>query len=520
MTRKSVPSPQAIAGPAGLNDSVLGMDDAPFCYAIVDLDMRVQYANGAFRRLCDGSPVGSPLAEIAPISPDLVAAAVSAASGASVLELEVEQAGRHQLVSCFPVRGGGDHPIGAAVAFRDITEWVDDRRRGERLQQVSAELSGAPRIESIAEVVLGRGREALGASAGVIALMDSGGSSLTIAGQVGFDESVEREWHSFPVESATPMGDAVRSRKPVFVDLPEQRRQQYPDLPLPGDSTSATVPLIAGDRVLGALTFRFAGGRPIGDGIRGFVVALGNQCAQAIDRAKLYEAENEARRRAERLADISVRLAVATQPAEVTEITAEAGVRVLGASAAAVVLADGEQLQIMSSRGFAVDVLDRWRSFDRNHRAPLAESIRTGQPIFIDSRETAGRLYPDLEEAAEQHNAWAAVPLAAHGRERWGARTQLLDLGAGGHRRAGGDHDAGRAVCPGAGAGDAVERHLGREPAARGGAPGGQHGLVGVGRGIQPCHLVDRPRAHLRPPARGVRRHLRALHGAGSPGRS
>jgi PAS domain S-box-containing protein len=417
MTRKRVPSPQSLAGREGLQGSMIGMEDAPFCFGIVDAEMRVQYANAAFRRFCDGSSVGSLLADVGAISPQLVAAAVSAASGASVLELEVEQAGRHQLVSCFPVRDeAADRPAGAAVAFRDITEWVDDRRRGERLQQVSAELSGAPRIESIAEVVLGRGRQALGASAGVIALLDADGRSLEIAGQVGFDESVEREWQSFPVDAATPMGDAVRRREPVFIDQPEQRARQYPELPLPGDASSATVPLIAGDRVLGALTFRFGGGRPIGDGIRGFVVALGNQCAQAIDRAKLYEAENEARRRAERLADISVRLAVATLPAEVTEITAEAGVRVLGASAAAVVLVDGDQLQIMSSRGFAADVLERWRSFDRDHRAPLAESIRTGQPIFIDSRETADRLYPDLEAAAEQHNAWAAVPLAAHGR--------------------------------------------------------------------------------------------------------
>ncbi|MDX6522154.1 MAG: hypothetical protein QOF08_2759, partial [Gaiellales bacterium] len=285
MTRKSVPSPQSIAGREGLQKSVIGMDGAPFCFGIVDLEMRVQYANGAFRRFCGDSPVGGLLADAGPISPDLVAAAMSAASGASVLELEVEQAGRHQLVSCFPVRDDADRPTGAGVAFRDITEWVGDRRRADRLQQVSAELSGAPRIESIAEVVLGRGRQALGASAGLIALIDASGRSLEIAGQVGFDESVEREWHSFPVEAATPMGDAVRRREPVFIDLPEQRRQQYPDLPLPGDATSATVPLIAGDRVLGALTFRFGGGRPIGDGIRGFVVALGNQCAQAIDRA-------------------------------------------------------------------------------------------------------------------------------------------------------------------------------------------------------------------------------------------
>ena len=129
----------------------------------------------------------------------------------------------------------------------------------------------------------------------------------------------------------------------MFLEADDARRSAYPPLHLPQGISSATVPLIAGDRVLGALTYRFADGQPLAPAVRSFVAALGNQCAQAIDRALLFEAENAARLRAEQLADISARLAVAADPEHVNDITAEAGTQMLGAAAAAVVLGDGDR---------------------------------------------------------------------------------------------------------------------------------------------------------------------------------
>ena len=397
-------------------DAAAGMDDAPFGVAMVDDELRIVRCNPALRRLLGVDPGGRLLAELEGVSAEAVDAVRRAASGVSTAELELRHAGGHLLVTAFPVRDGDGNPAGAAVAVRDITTWVEDRSRGERLQRVSTELSGAPRIASVAEVVLGQGREALGASAGVIALLSADGRTFEIAATEGFDESVRRHWQQFSADLETPMGDAVRLRRPLFIDHPEQRAKLYPALALPGGSTSATVPLIADQRVLGALTFRFDGARPIEPNVRSFVIALGSQCAQAIDRVMLYEAEQAARGRAERLADISVRLAAASEPSALTEITAEAGLRVLGAAAASVVLVDGDQLEVVSSRGHAEDALAHRRRFDRDHPSPIAECTRSGEAIFLDSYDEALDRYPPLADAAAEHRAWAALPLIAHGR--------------------------------------------------------------------------------------------------------
>jgi K+-sensing histidine kinase KdpD len=62
---------------------------------------------------------------------------------------------------------------------------------------------------------------------------------------------------------------------------------------------AAAMPLIIQDRVLGALAIHIPRDQAIEPGERDFFIALAHQCAQAIDRALLYEAESEARRAAE-----------------------------------------------------------------------------------------------------------------------------------------------------------------------------------------------------------------------------
>jgi signal transduction histidine kinase len=55
------------------------------------------------------------------------------------------------------------------------------------------------------------------------------------------------------------------------------------------------------DRVLGGIGFSFAEDRIIGSDDVDFLIALAQQCAQGIERARLYEAEKEARAKAEAL---------------------------------------------------------------------------------------------------------------------------------------------------------------------------------------------------------------------------
>src|SRR6185503_5695117 len=198
------------------------LEQAPFCFALVDAGQRVTYANGSLRALLGDDVCGQRLSELAGLAPELVEAAARAAGGGTVLDLEVSQLDGSYLINCFP---SGD---GAAVAFRDITSWVGDRRRGARLQQVAAELSGAPMIAEVTEIVLGHGRQALGAAAGGIALLRDHGQLLEVVAMAGYPEGMEEAWRTFPVALETPMSEAVRTRLPVFLEADDARRSAYP----------------------------------------------------------------------------------------------------------------------------------------------------------------------------------------------------------------------------------------------------------------------------------------------------
>ena len=65
------------------------------------------------------------------------------------------------------------------------------------------------------------------------------------------------------------------------------------------DGAWASLPLLVRDRVVGVLTLSFRTSRPFDTADRDFIQALANQCAQALDRAMLFEAERTARRDAE-----------------------------------------------------------------------------------------------------------------------------------------------------------------------------------------------------------------------------
>jgi signal transduction histidine kinase/ActR/RegA family two-component response regulator len=62
-----------------------------------------------------------------------------------------------------------------------------------------------------------------------------------------------------------------------------------------GNQAFACIPLTAEGRSFGGMSFSFANAMQFGEEDRGFMLTLGQQCAQAIARARLYEAEQRAR---------------------------------------------------------------------------------------------------------------------------------------------------------------------------------------------------------------------------------
>ena len=142
------------------------------------------------------------------------------------------------------------------------------RQSAERFAEVVAELSGATRPADVVELMLGQSR-AVGAAGCAVVLHRAG--RLEVAGRYGTCGPIPAT-----VTGDHPLVRAVRSREPQWTADP------------------LSIPLPLADRVTGAVGLWFADGPPGFDhDQRAAFVTAASQCAQALDRARLHQAEHE-----------------------------------------------------------------------------------------------------------------------------------------------------------------------------------------------------------------------------------
>ena len=203
---------------------------------------------------------------------------------------------------------------GAVVSHVDVTERkraelavAHSEARVQRLADLTRALGEALTPADVAQTILSAGVPALEAEAGMVCLRSQDGRSLETVGVVNIPAEVVATWRSFPLESPVPMAEVVRIGEPILLGSLEEAAQRYPLLAATFRAQRAEalvqLPLLAKilpDRpVLGAIGFRFPRPRQFSTDERAFLEALAGRCAQALERAELFAAEQAARAVAE-----------------------------------------------------------------------------------------------------------------------------------------------------------------------------------------------------------------------------
>jgi signal transduction histidine kinase len=210
-----------------------------------------------------------------------------------------------------PIRGG------LLVHFRQIA----DRKRREAeyaaaigaahraaehaalLQMLTAELSVAVSEEQVSSIVLRQALPAFGATAGDVVLLSDDGREFRALCWVGYPEEVTRPWMRYSIDAGTPAADVVRTGAPVFLESDQAWQRFYPRIaPIiraNALSAFAGLPIEFEGRVRGVVCFNFPGPRSFSDNDRAMFLTFAGQCAQALERARLFEAEQRSRAEAE-----------------------------------------------------------------------------------------------------------------------------------------------------------------------------------------------------------------------------
>ena len=121
--------------------------------------------------------------------------------------------------------------------------------------------------------------------------------------------------------------------------------------------------------------------------------------------------------RAARLYTVAAALATAATPEEVAAAVLNEGVAALGAAAGGLLLAtDNDTLALPGSVGYDDEVVARLRSESRDAELPAAVALRTGTPVWLESRAERDERFPELAGLEASTVALCAVPLQVQGR--------------------------------------------------------------------------------------------------------
>ncbi len=175
--------------------------------------------------------------------------------------------------------------------------------RTARLQAITAALSESLTPAQVAEVIVEQGMAALGASSALVALVTNSGTELEIVRAVGYEQEAMDSWRRFSIHTSAPLAEAVRTKQPIWQEPTTTRVARYSHLAQEyaryNYEAWISIPLIIEGRAIGGMSLAFAEIQEFNQDDQPFILALAQQCAQAMERARLYEAEQTAREAAE-----------------------------------------------------------------------------------------------------------------------------------------------------------------------------------------------------------------------------
>ena len=186
-----------------------------------------------------------------------------------------------------------------AVVAQQAAE--ESERRTERLQAATEAFGGALSLSDVATLVVRQAAEALSAESGVLAAMTPQGDSLELIAVSNV--SVSRIGQRIPLAADFPLCEAVKADAPVLLATREDIARRFPRIvdahSADGVQSIAAFPLRSNGHVLGALLLRWTSPRPLAALDVSFMVALSRIATEAFERARLFDAEREARTAAE-----------------------------------------------------------------------------------------------------------------------------------------------------------------------------------------------------------------------------
>src|SRR5262245_737211 len=312
----------------------------------------------------------------------------------------------------------------AAIAIENAQLYEEAERRqreAEQLAQVARTMSAAPGVSAVASHVAESLVRTFGARAAGVTRIEGDGALVVLAAQGGVEPLPAPGTRLRPGNGMLEM--AVREGRPCWspdvlndsrIVLSEERRRFTTAT---GLRSVLAVSLVAGGRVLGALSIGFEVGRTVSEREIAVVQALADLAASALDKAYLYDEAQQRRREAEALSEITRRINSSSDLDTVLARVVESARDVCGSDLAGLAIreADAEHAVFRYALGARRD----WRGVAiAPSRSAAGAVLATGRPFTADTHANDRRADSEHQDAcaAEGVVAHAVVPIRRNDR--------------------------------------------------------------------------------------------------------
>ncbi len=173
----------------------------------------------------------------------------------------------------------------------------------ESLQDLTARLARAATTVEVAAAVLEHARHSLQPAGGAVYVLAPDGNSLRTIDSLGYDLTDIARWRRIPLDTPVPAVRVVRDGSPIYGTAEDRYRRRFPHAQAdvePTVGSLAILPLRIGGMVSGAVGWWWLEPAAIGPAVRERLATIASLTSQALDRARAFEAEQEARESAER----------------------------------------------------------------------------------------------------------------------------------------------------------------------------------------------------------------------------
>jgi signal transduction histidine kinase/CHASE3 domain sensor protein len=177
----------------------------------------------------------------------------------------------------------------------------ESERRAERLQAATEAFTGALSLADVANLIVDQAIVALGARSGALGAVEPSGDSVRLVAQRGIAPGGALS--TFSIGAPYPLATAIREARAIILSRPDDIERQFPAaMPLHANHpvrAAAAFPMSIGTQTIGGILVQFDAPHELNAADRAFMNALSRIAAEAFERARLFDAERQARAAAE-----------------------------------------------------------------------------------------------------------------------------------------------------------------------------------------------------------------------------